>query len=168
MPGPPIEIRRAGPGDAAAAAELIISARRAAVPAIPAPVHPDDETRRWFTEHVMAEQDVWVATAGATIEAVLVLTPGWIEHLYVDPTRTGGGIGSRLIEKAKAQSTGELVLWTFESNIGAQRFYQRHGFVEIDRTEGDNEEGAPDIKYRWRSPEPGALDPTTHEQPRHP
>jgi hypothetical protein len=30
---------------------------------------------------------------------------------------------------------------------GAQCFYERHGFVETRRTEGDNEEGAPDILY---------------------
>jgi hypothetical protein len=34
------------------------------------------------------------------------------------------------------------------SNLGAQRFYERHGFVEIMRTEGtDNEEHAPEIQY---------------------
>ena len=42
-----------------------------------------------------------------------------------------------------------LRLWTFESNLGAQRFYERHGFRPIERTAGDNEEGAPDILYVW-------------------
>jgi GNAT superfamily N-acetyltransferase len=42
-----------------------------------------------------------------------------------------------------------LRLWTFESNLGAQRFYERHGFRPIERTAGDNEEGAPDILYIW-------------------
>ncbi len=32
------------------------------------------------------------------------------------------------------------------------RFYEAHGFVEVDRTEGDNEEGQPDILYCWSSP----------------
>jgi ribosomal protein S18 acetylase RimI-like enzyme len=32
----------------------------------------------------------------------------------------------------------------------AQRFYERHGFVETRRTDGrDNEEGTPDILYVW-------------------
>jgi len=43
-----------------------------------------------------------------------------------------------------------LRLWTFASNAGAQRFYERHGFVETRRTDGrDNEEGAPDVLYIW-------------------
>ena len=38
------------------------------------------------------------------------------------------------------------------SNVGAQRFYERHGFVEIDRTDGRrNEERAPDILYAWHA-----------------
>lgn len=32
--------------------------------------------------------------------------------------------------------------------VGA--FYERHGFVEVRRTPGDNEEGEPDILYRWQ------------------
>jgi 8-oxo-dGTP pyrophosphatase MutT (NUDIX family) len=31
-----------------------------------------------------------------------------------------------------------------------QRFYERHGFIEIERTDGSgNEEQAPDVRYRW-------------------
>jgi hypothetical protein len=41
--------------------------------------------------------------------------------------------------------------WTFESNVRAQRFYERQGFVAARRTDGrDNEEGAPDILFVWR------------------
>ena len=42
-----------------------------------------------------------------------------------------------------------LQLRTFESNVGAQRFYERHGFTARDRTDGDNKQGAPDILYVW-------------------
>jgi hypothetical protein len=39
-------------------------------------------------------------------------------------------------------------VWTFASNLGAQRYYERHGFVAVERTDGrDNEERAPDIRY---------------------
>ena len=41
-------------------------------------------------------------------------------------------------------------LWTFQSNHGARRFYERHGFVAVQHTDGDNEEGAPDVRYEWR------------------
>jgi ribosomal protein S18 acetylase RimI-like enzyme len=63
---------------------------------------------------------------------------------------TGCGIGSGLVELAKRERPDGLRLWTFASNTGAQRFYEAHGFVEAQRTDGrDNEEGAPDILYVW-------------------
>jgi hypothetical protein len=43
-----------------------------------------------------------------------------------------------------------LSLWTFQSNLGARRFYEAHGFVAQGGTTGDNEEQAPDIHYQWR------------------
>jgi hypothetical protein len=44
---------------------------------------------------------------------------------------------------------------------GAQRFYLRHGFVEVERTDGaGNEEHAPDIQYGWGEYEWGAATDT--------
>ena len=60
------------------------------------------------------------------------------------------GIGAALLEHAKRERPDGLELWTFVSNAGAQRFYERHGFVEVRRTDGaENEERAPDILYVW-------------------
>jgi len=48
-------------------------------------------------------------------------------------------------------------LWTFVSNVRAQRFYERHGFTVAERTDGSgNEEKAPDLRYVWRPPAPEA------------
>ena len=53
---------------------------------------------------------------------------------------------------AKRERPQGLQLWAFQSNTGARRFYERHGFVEVRRTDGrDNEEGAPDVLYRYRA-----------------
>jgi GNAT superfamily N-acetyltransferase len=83
------------------------------------------------------------------IVALLVLEPGWIDQLYVHPGHTGCGLGSRLLDVAKAVYPEGLDLWTFAANTGARRFYERHGFVAIESTEGHNEEGAPDVRYHW-------------------
>jgi hypothetical protein len=39
-------------------------------------------------------------------------------------------------------------LYTFQENTGARRFYERHGFVAIQFTNGEtNEEHCPDVLY---------------------
>lgn len=144
-------IRRAGARDAAAIADLLIRARRAAADTIPAMVHSDDEVRWWVREIVLPEREVWLAEdADGRPLGVLVLEQDWIDQLYVDPAVTGTGLGSRLVDLAKSCRPAGLQLWTFQSNIGAQRFYRRHGFTEAERTDGSgNEEKAPDIRFVW-------------------
>ena len=145
---PPVP-RRATTEEAGQVAELWLRSRRAAVPAIPAPVHSDEEVRAHFAL-VIAGCEVWVLDgAEGAVVALLVLRPGWVDQLYVDPARTGQGLGSALLDLAKSRAGGALDLWTFERNVGARRFYERHGFAEVATTAGDNEEGAPDVRYRW-------------------
>jgi GNAT superfamily N-acetyltransferase len=146
-----VVIRRGGEADAGVAAELWLRARRSALGAIPAPVHSEAEVRSWFTTHVAPTLELWMAeSAGLGVLGILVLDGDWIDQLYVDPRWTGCGIGVRLIEVAKRERPQGLRLWTFVSNARAQRFYQRHGFAEVDRTDGrGNEERAPDIQYAW-------------------
>jgi GNAT superfamily N-acetyltransferase len=153
-----ITVRRGRDADARAAADLWLRARKAAVGAIPAPVHSDDEVRGWFASHVVPDTELWMAEdrAGGLV-GMLVLEGEWLEQLYVEPTLTGRGIGARLLSLAKRERPEGLKLWTFASNTGAQRFYERHGFVEARRTDGrDNEERAPDILYEWRPQGVGA------------
>ena len=152
-----ITFRRGTDADARAAADLWLRARRAAVGAIPPPVHDDDDVRAWFASHVVRETDLWLAVdAAGTLVGILVLNGPWVEQLYVEPTMTGRGIGGALVRLAKRERPDALRLWTFAPNTAAQRFYERHGFVAARRTDGrDNEEGAPDILYVWRGAQIG-------------
>ena len=143
--------RRADADDARAVADLLIRSRKAAAGAIPASVHPDAETYEWVSAVVLPEREVWLTEdAGGRPRAVLVLDGGLVDQLYVDPACTGMGLGSRLIELAKARRPDGLQLWTFVTNTGAQRFYRRHGFAAAE-TSSDNEEGAPAIRFVWTS-----------------
>ena len=120
------------------------------MPAIPAPVHPEHEVREWFSDVVLPACDVWVSAVNdGPIVGLLVLNGCRIEQLYVDPDWFGHGIGSRLLVVAKKQCPKGLDLWTFQSNHAARRFYERHGFTLVGATNGDNEEAAPDLRYRW-------------------
>jgi GNAT superfamily N-acetyltransferase len=128
---------------------LWLRSRRASIPNVPPPAHNDEEVRSWFETVVLRQRETWVIDEDGSVAAVLVLLPGWIDQLYVEPELTGRGLGTRLVELAKQLNPAGLDLWTFESNIGARRFYERHGFIAVDATDGDNEEAAPDVRYHW-------------------
>jgi GNAT superfamily N-acetyltransferase len=149
--GMQLTVRRGTDADARAAADLWLRARKAAAGAIPPPVHDDADVRRWFASHVVPNTELWVAEDKAsTLVGILVLDGPFIDQLYVQPTMTRCGVGAHLLSLAKCQRPEGLRLWTFASNAGAQRFYERHGFVEARRADGeDNEEGAPAILYVW-------------------
>lgn len=147
----PPEIRAARSQDAPAAADVWLRSRHGSYPAIPAPVHSDEEVGAWFADVVLPRFETWVALESESVVAVMVLDGAdWLEQLYVDPQAAGRGIGSRLVELAKQRRPDGLQLWTFESNECARRFYERHGFRPVERTDGiGNEEHAPDLRYLW-------------------
>jgi GNAT superfamily N-acetyltransferase len=149
-----VMIRRATSSDAVPAADLYLRARRdgSAAGTIPPLAHDDDDVRRWVAGRVIPKLECWLAeTASGTIVGMLVLDADWIAQLYVDPDRTRAGIGAELLALAKRERPEGLRLWTFVSNGDAQRFYLRHGFKEVERTDGSgNEEHAPAIGYAWR------------------
>jgi membrane-anchored protein YejM (alkaline phosphatase superfamily) len=58
------------------------------------------------------------------------------------------------VELAKRRQPSGLQLWTFQVNGTARRFYERHGFLAVESTDGSgNEEGDPDVRYVWRPDE---------------
>ena len=146
-----MEIRRADASEAEVIGDLYWRARDAAIPAIPPSVHPYDDVLAYFAHVMLPQRDTWVAVEDSGIVGLLVLEPGWVDHLYLEPARTGQGIGSQLLDHAKQEQPDGLDLWAFQANTGARRFYERHGFVAVTFTEGDNEEGEPDVRYAWRA-----------------
>lgn len=148
----PDELRLARQDESDAVAGLWLRSRKASFPSNPAPIHDDDDVHNHFATVVFPKSEVWVLDrSGIGIVALMVLDPGWIEHLHVDPGLTGRGLGSRLVSFAQERSPEGLELWTFQSNEGARRFYERHAFVAVEMTDGDNEEGQPDVRLRWSS-----------------
>jgi len=142
-----MQIRRADDDDWPEVARVFIAAR-AGMDYLPK-LHSDADTRL-FIHRVVKRSAVWLAARGETIAGFAALEPGWLHHLYVDPAAQNAGAGSALLEKAKAELAGGFSLWTFQANLGARRFYERHGLKETRRTNGaDNEEGLPDILYEW-------------------
>ena len=142
-------LRRAGPTDASAIADIQIAAFRATYDFGMA--HSDEEVRAWIGETLLPTTETWVAEAGGAVVAFMSLGDGWVEQLYVAPGHTGRGIGSRLIALAKERRPAGLQLWTFQVNVGARRFYERHGFTAVEMTDGaGNEERQPDVRFAWK------------------
>jgi GNAT superfamily N-acetyltransferase len=145
-----VSLRRARDDEDLAASDVWLRSRRAAFPAVPLPVHSDDETRAWWSRIVAGTADVWVLEHVGELIAVMVLDGSRIDQLYVLPEWCGQGLGSLLVDRAKALRPHGLSLRTFTANAGARRFYERHGFVATGFSDGDNEERAPDVEYTWK------------------
>ncbi|NYG57959.1 GNAT superfamily N-acetyltransferase [Nocardioides daedukensis] len=147
-------LRPAVTDDLPAIAELHIRARAAAVPSMPPLVHPRDAVVAWVRGWDLSATDVWVAEADQIV-GYLALTPTWLDALYVDPAAQRGGIGTALLEVATSLRPDGFGLWVFESNHPARSFYHKHGLVELERTDGaDNEERSPDIRMAWLGEQP--------------
>ena len=128
---------------------------------VPQDLYTAAEDRRWMRD-VFTQQVVWVAVENfqhhpdegpdnSRLVGFLSMGAGTIHNLYIRPTHQDQGIGHALMETAKASSDGQLKLWVFEPNEGAIRFYQRHGFTTVRKTDGqDNEEKVPDRLMAWQ------------------
>ena len=144
-----MRLARATARDAAPLAEVWLRSRKASIPANPPPVHSDAEVRAFFAEIAVPSMEAWVADDGGVV-GLLVLKDDFVNQLHVDPDHQRRGVGTALVELAKRERPSGLQLWTFQSNEVARRLYERHGFVAVEETDGDNVEGAPDVRYAWR------------------
>ncbi|MFF7932496.1 GNAT family N-acetyltransferase [Streptomyces sp. NPDC007940] len=145
-----VVIRRATAADASAAAEVYLRSFTVALPTVTRP-RSDDEVRAYIRDIVVPLRETWVAVAEEQVVGLMVLADDLLSQLYLDPDWRGRGIGDRFVALAKERSPQGLSLWTFQVNKPAHRFYERHGFVEAERTDGSgNEEREPDVRYVWR------------------
>ena len=113
-------------------------------------IHTPGSVRDFVADVVFAMRRVWVAEDRDVLGFLALDIEGTITALYVAADRRGRGVGRALLDRAKAEERA-LELWTFRPNADARRFYGREGFREIHRTDGDNEEGVPDILLRWEA-----------------
>ncbi|MGB3408774.1 MAG: GNAT family N-acetyltransferase, partial [Jannaschia sp.] len=139
-------IHEATPADAPGCA-AILNAWIDATPWLPR-IHPADDVLRHYRDVVLPRRRVWVA--GTPVAGFLALDTEdrTVTALYLAADARCAGLGARLLTLAKTAS-GRLGLWTFQANHGARRFYERHRFTVTDRSDGDNEEGLPDLRYDW-------------------
>lgn len=118
---------------------------------LPGDLHTDAETLDWMRDTVFATQQVIVAEGEeGGIAGYLALDGDLVTGLYVRAGDRRRGIGSDLVEAAKARLADGLRLWVFQPNTDAIRFYTRHGFRTLMETDGrDNDEKVPDLLMAW-------------------
>ena len=80
-----------------------------------------------------------------------------IFSMWVDPDQRGAGVGRHLVHAVEAWGAdwgaSSCLLWVYETNERAIRFYERIGFT-IDRAGGDAEAGASYAALAMRRPIP--------------
>ena len=120
------------------------------------PPVPEEHVGRIADDIAERHEEVWVAEEGGRLLGFLAIrcsvTHGWetLEKLYVEPGDQSRGVGTALLDRAKALRPDGLHLWVFQKNAGAIRFYERHGFRLVKLTDGeDNMENEPDALYAW-------------------
>jgi ribosomal protein S18 acetylase RimI-like enzyme len=115
-------------------------------------IHTPEAVLKHYQVVVFQQQRMFVAQTDGAIAGMMALSQdGFVTALYVSQDFRRHGIGTLLIERAKDELTQSVSLWTFQANAGAREFYRRQGFFEVNRTDGDNDEGLPDILLEWRA-----------------
>jgi ribosomal protein S18 acetylase RimI-like enzyme len=144
-----MRIRKATAADSPRCAEVHTLARQSMryLPLLHAPA----EVSAWMHDVVIARQCVWVAEIDGRIVGYAALGGGMLTHLYVEPGSQRRGLGTALLAWIKAAVPGGFSLWTFQPNLEAIRFYERHGFRTVRETDGSaNEERVPDQLMHWQ------------------
>ena len=158
MPTDEVLLRPATVADAPAMADVHVDCREANVGSMPPLVHPRETAHRWMTGRLEGSSTGWVAERDGDLVGYLVLTGDWLDDLFLAPGETGHGVGAALLDVAKAERPDGFLLWVFESNRGARRFYERHGLVELESTDGSgNAERSPDVRMAWPGASPLAF-----------
>ncbi|MGI9368608.1 MAG: GNAT family N-acetyltransferase [Ruegeria sp.] len=103
-----------------------------------------------FCGKMIDREWVTVAENENGVIGFLALDGQTIHSLYLDKSIRGQGIGKQLLAHAKSKHA-KLSLFAFQANKGARRFYERNGFVAVERSDGaNNDEKLPDVKYAWQ------------------
>src|SRR4051794_3659080 len=114
-------IRRGRPGDGDEVAALF---RRSfgTLTFLPT-LHTPEEDRAFFGKAI-EDGKVWVAEEDGRLVGFAALSEEMLEHLYVEPREHGRGVGSALLDRAKAARPDGFRFWVFQRNERARRVFQ--------------------------------------------
>lgn len=146
-------LRKATIEDANAIANVYLISRKELVSFAPL-IHTDESIHQWVRNILLSKEQVIVAEEKGIIIGMMSLTNGEgigrINQLYILPDAVGHGVGTLMVNMAKSILGSPIQLYTFQENIGARRFYERHAFQAVAFDDGSgNEENCPAVLYEW-------------------
>jgi GNAT superfamily N-acetyltransferase len=114
------------------------------------PVLHTREERLAFFGGLLETHEVWVDDEAGALRGFATISD-MLDHFYLDPPAFGTGVADALFEHVQSRRPDGFTFWVFQQNTRARRFYERHGAVVLELTDGaHNEERTPDALYEWR------------------
>jgi ribosomal protein S18 acetylase RimI-like enzyme len=99
----------------------------------------------------VAGEEMWVAEKNGVVVGFVSMwiKDDFIHNLFVHPDWHGLGIGSALLKKAESRLKYPMELKVKLENLIACKFYQKHGWIEVDVSHNPKE---PFFSYRKDAP----------------
>jgi ribosomal protein S18 acetylase RimI-like enzyme len=145
-----LTIRPFEPEDLEEAVAVWRASKRAAFPYVAAMQSHSPEDDTWYLRDIMsAECEVWLAEVDGHIAGLMALKEELIDQLFVRVDLQGRGVGTALLHKAMELSPTRLRLYTYQRNISARAFYEKHGFKAVRFGLSPPPESEPDVEYHW-------------------
>ena len=110
--------------------------------------HPLSDQREYFLAPVLPTHRVTLAVLDSKLVGFIAASEESVSQLHVQVGLHRRGIGSALLALSKVRSTGSLWLYAFTKNVRACRFYEKHGFVAVQRG-FEPVWQLEDVKYTW-------------------
>jgi ribosomal protein S18 acetylase RimI-like enzyme len=101
----------------------------------------------YFQNQILKKNQIWVVEIDRHPAAFMAMENDFIDQLYVHPRYQRCGMGKALLDLARSRSPGHLWLYTLQSNVNAQAFYKKNGFIA--EKYGLSPENEPDVEYHW-------------------
>ncbi|MDM8532949.1 GNAT family N-acetyltransferase [Anaerolineales bacterium HSG25] len=137
--------------DFMAVTEMWHYSKRAAFPYVALQQEYDIARNRGYFQHeIVPNYQLWVAEMTGQIVGFMAYKPTYIDQLFVHLSYQGQGVGTALLNHAKAISPQGLQLYTFEKNHVARQFYEQNGFRAIKFGVSPAPESEPDVLYEWK------------------
>lgn len=111
---------------------------------------PFEAWKSRFKNDLAINSTVWVAENQSRIVGFIVINEikGILEQIFVDVDVQRVGIGTALLNKAKAICPLGLLLTTLQQNVQARKFYEKNGFV-AGKLGVNTVNGLVNIEYTW-------------------